>query len=229
MSNVIICNGGYRTGSTLSFNILRLLHKELDIECQSMGANPETVFNMVVNEEDWVCIAKVHHWNPPDTPTIKTVHTKRSPYEVASSMQMLSKANKRPVDWDVAIQSLITAKELTEAMKAKSNALVIGYEKLMKYPFLQICRVVNFLGLEIPVGNMMMKRIIEETKVDNAIDVITDMKGEACPVTQLRKYHIGKYKGEPGLWDLPPEIVERIRDEVEHPNIKFMDDMEGIE
>lgn len=211
MSNVIVCNGGYRTGSTLSFNIVRLLHEQAGIECESIGSNAATVLKMI-DEEELLCIAKVHHWSPPDIPSIKTLHTIRSPYEVSASMVQLSASHGRPVDWDVAIASLITANELTKAMEVKSNALVVDYELLMNRPVESILKIAYFLGIE--VSGWKVKRIEDETSVDKAIDHTMRMEAEACPTTQLRKNHIGKYRGVPGLWDLPTEIVERIRNEV---------------
>lgn len=211
MGKIIVCNGGYRTGSTLSFNIVRLLHEQANIECESIGANAATVLNMI-DEEELLCIAKVHHWSPPDIPSIKTLHTIRCPYEVSASMVQLSASHGRPVDWDKAIEALKTAKELTKAMEAKSNALVIDYESLMNSPVESILKIAYFLDIE--VSGWAVKMIEDETSVNKAIDRIMNMEAEACPTTQLRKNHIGKYKGTPGLWDLPPEIVERIREEV---------------
>lgn len=212
---IIVCNGGNRTGSTLSYNIARVLCELTGIEHSCFGSTPEQTMNLLINPLQPVHVVKMHHWSPPDVQSIKTIHTVRDYREVAASYSMLQEADGNKCDWEKVMSLLHEQRELTKALKHKDNVLFLWYNSLMEALPIQIEMVADFINIKAKPS--IIDRVVKQVDINYAKQRCKDMRGGACYVSQLRKNHIGKFNGQPRMWDtdnLPLWVEQRIDKEI---------------
>jgi len=198
MNQIIVCNGGYRTGSTVVFNIVRSLIKEQDLPFVAEGIANWLAEEYCRKRQKCPRILKIHSWFP-DWECKKNVYflyTYRNLLDVAASNLTISYGG----DWSRVMAYLYLQKAQEELMRKRKDALLISYDDI----FNDLAKVVQSIAhfLELTVESGIRNRIANDWSLESVKKKIVGLKGvEADSVTQFRANHISKITGgKPGGW-----------------------------
>jgi len=221
--HAIICNGGYRTGSTAAFNIILNIVSESGIlgkDFRSVGANHSQIQSFVDLHPIFLThryVIKTHDYYPEDvSENIKLVYTYRSPLSSAASM-----ANTMP-NWDENKIYSECIKNYTNYLKYKKNdkILVVKYDDITN----NILSVVRSIGqyLKADLSQDTCNKIAKNCSLDRVEQICKSLKTEADPYTQYRKNQISKYKGSDDYYHkiLSKELIEKIQKGMENEDNK---------
>lgn len=207
---VVVCNGGYKTGSTLTFNIMLKVVETTNEPMQSYGHND--VVKILNKPIDKWYVVKSHTFCPDEKMDhLRIVHTYRNPFSVAASCfgMVESKLEK---DRNHVINVLKTQKKMKEYHSKRSDTFISPYEQTYENPHKTIRQIAEFLKIEINENDV--ENIASDLTVDKVFKECQKNE-EADPYTQLRPDNISKYKGDPEAWKqvLSDEFVKRIKNE----------------
>jgi hypothetical protein len=201
---IVICNGGYRTGSTLAYNVLKQLAQYCApnfIDYSLMSVTKSIVETIATHpKKKKLGVMKTHSWAPTEFEPahVKTIYTTRNPYDVAGSLYFL--ADRKVEDFTV-FNEVCRQKHLNLYMsRLQQNVLTIDYERYYRQEKNLIRAIANFLQLaptEIQVDAIYDQICLEKMKkLGDSISA-----GSLDQATQLRTRHINKTKGAPGGWE----------------------------
>ena len=191
MSNVILHSGGYRTGSTVCFNIVRLLYKLKDIKHDSRQYALDELRPRSKHARDVMFNIKIHHHMPKEP--WKVICTYRNPYDVAASLyaRHLStneNATKHNFGCANVIESMHAQTQHLRKMLDHKNSLLIAYPDILDMRT-AISKIAEYLNIDYSYG--IRQAILEELNIDKVFnDMGKEDAKEADPVTQFRKHHV---------------------------------------
>jgi hypothetical protein len=196
MTRLILINGGHRTGSTLTYNIVRemCLLNHLRVNVIQTSNTKRRDF------EDYdVEISKCHNYVPRiRKANVDAIFNFRNPHDsVASWVMYLKAGGLNPkllsdglIDIDKIIESVRQDQKAVKRAR-ESYSLLIGYYSLFTDMDGCIQNISAHLG--IPADARIKREIsrrLERYTVNQEL--------EADPVTQLRKHHVSVNGGRPG-------------------------------
>ncbi len=215
MSKFIICNGGYRTGSTRLYNIVRHLYEIKNVDYIAHGGD-ERMLNLFKNKPVApVYVIKAHYLCPDPYPELRMINIRRDYRGVAASIFLLmqntygTESIDRPTADDIFVK-LDAQQKITAQCDERTDAIVVRYRTLMEKPLNLIKRVGNFLNIE--TTNYQRQIINIRSNIYTNKSIVENLKTEADGRTELRQNHISKYEGDPDAWQkvLPPEFAQEI-------------------
>ena len=212
MNKLIVVSGGFRTGSTVVFNLCRELMLKKNPACESGGV-PLLIAMERVLETDYVL--KAHNVHTPFTEKILHVHTVRDPLEVAVSLKLLrERLQKAPFPtsgWFSIIQKVRDAMECTSILKRRGGVAFIEYEAILSSLIGVATSIARFLDVDL--GPRGIAKIVRKYTLQEVTEYC-DKIDEVCEVTQYRQVHIGPYQGrtnEKVREHLPQRIADELR------------------
>ncbi len=129
---IIVCNGGYRTGSTLVYGICIEMAKQTGLEVVTGVKDHQLILDCLLSEEketNIIHVFKSHNWLPPIASTALTIYTRRHYLDVYASFEKFKKHNK--IDFDV-IDNLIEENRRRKFM-INRKALTLDYEDFYEH------------------------------------------------------------------------------------------------
>lgn len=219
---IVVINGQPRSGSTLAFNIVRLIALAKGRLRQSSGTNPPALDRWIANEAvagKQIDLFKCHYWVPRSTGIgLSLIYTYRNPLDViASSVRVPDKRHVFEASgYDPFIAGLHYDYSHYCAMQMLASAdynqwlLQIRYFEMHADPLNTVGRIAKHLGIRLSEG--AAASIVDELAVDRMKNLADNV--DVDEATQIRRGHISETMGVPGAWrTLPAEIVRRIREE----------------
>jgi len=218
---IVVINGGYRTGSTVAFNLVRELFDSLGVEYVSaLRDRPAAVDNelaMYAREPYWA-VLKCHVWVPMATwgmPGIHVLHTHRPPLDVAASMGRFDK-HRNGVMTEVVRQAVLRRYHERAHTQRIHAPLLISYDYYYRKPVDRVWLIAEHLGLD--VSGDTIERITASTGVGAAEKLSAGLDhGAQDRRTLIQGDHIGPDRGEPGHGErrLGPERSKAILQAIE--------------
>lgn len=212
---IVVASGGYRTGSTVVFNIARLLMKHKNSHCESGGVSIADIITMQEFRSDYV--AKCHNSIGP-AGGIKYLHTIRDPFQAILSMKRYydKHPNGVAVDefWKRALSRIYHAREVTDTAlnSRRDDVAYIPYPFLLSHRCDAIKRIAEFLDID--YDDQLIARICDLTSIDRTESIskkLVDDDLSACHITQYRQDHVSEAKGKDVNWirgiDIPFSIA----------------------
>lgn len=208
---LVVCNGGHRTGSTLAYNIVRLIFETKGIGHALGGFEvDQALIERHANQGDWR-VVKTHLWVPETSwDNVRILCTYRNPLDVAASLVR----KPPPVNEDRVYELLTKQREVIKALQHRTDTLFLRYEEMYREMQCWIREIARFVGVETTADEMA--RIRESLSIDQVIRFCNSLEADAADeTTQWRRGHVSPTRGEPGAWKtvLSPECVEKIRRE----------------
>lgn len=222
---IIICNGGYRTGSTLTFNICI---KTAELNCEkvlSMGMNKEPLIEFIKNHDlkeywvikshDFICLEEYN-------PNIKIVHSCRHPLQAAASNLLLDKENKI-YNEKILIDRIVSQKDFLLKLKNRKDTLILNYKLLVNNLPKAIKKTTAFL--DFPVVKQNIENIANDLSRENVKKFCDNLEIDADSRTQFRKNHIKNFNYNINYWKdiLPENLITMIASEVGLDYINYFD------
>jgi len=211
MNRVIVCNGGYRTGSTVIFNIIRSLVDRQDIGYTSEGTSNWLAEEYCRKENDCLKILKIHRWVPDweGRENVQFIYTFRNLLDVAASNLTVSFGG----EWSNVMAGLYMQKTQEEAMRERMDTLMISYDDIYSDLKKVVQSIARFLNFDITVEQG--EKISGEWSLEEVKKQIKGLRGlEANSLTQFRANHVSsKTEGRPGGWEdiLTKEQAKQVR------------------
>lgn len=186
----VIVNGGYRTGSTLAFNIVQELLTRNEIPFFSGGHS--TADSIVPVKKKWN-IAKIHnHIQTERVPDLECIYTYRHPCDVVASWLSYGTSLEK------AIKKAKTDMEVHPKI-LESYCLKIQYDSMYENVEVWIRNIADHLGLR---RNAQMVFCIANKLSPFNVKKFTDTLDTVDEKTELRKNHISVNLGKPNSFDL---------------------------
>jgi hypothetical protein len=224
---IIVCNGGYRTGSTLTFNLCVKIAEAGNNKVLVNGLNNDLLHEKINNykpNEYWVI--KSHDFSPVEYyPFLKVVHSYRHPYQVAASniIRHREKGNDTLTreDNNHVINIIKKQKENTLKIIERKDCLLLSYDNLVTKLEDVIRKTAIFLNINLDKNQII--NIKNELSIKNIKKYCSKLTVKADPLTQLRKNHIGMFEDNLDYWKsvVPSNMIERINREVNIDYINF--------
>ena len=227
---LVICNGMYRSGSTLQYNICRSLVEKLDIGKGEGFFEGNQLFNSQYQFLEWskdplFHVIKIHDFYPKAVEmslngSVKICYIYRDIRDVAASLKNKDKVNARAL-----ITTLDAAIETYHKIKHVPNVLIQKYENVVIDIAQAIKQLVVFLGLK--ASEDEIEWVSKECSVENAKKVMSSLVASARDTqphtslqylydskTLLHHNHISNNSGARGVWrvDLEQEEINLITD-----------------
>lgn len=170
---LVFCNGMPRSASTWSFNVCRLLFRELrprDSLCARYHENVAEVVDPLLNAYDHV-VLKCHTLDERGRSLCRTqqahsIYTHRDPHDaICSAMAMFGHS------FESALDSIQRSLELCEFLRSTGQVCIVAYDTIRAAPHAAILSVARFLGLQPDAESLA--RIVEGTSV-SALKAIAD-------------------------------------------------------
>ncbi len=156
---IVVCNGGYRTGSTLVYSIcIALLDKAADDYIYGVYGHEE----ILTLSDDCNHILKSHNWLPPKDSSIKTIYTRRHHLDVYASFVKMKKIGQA-IDIDV-IANLVEEQRRREHM-LRRDCLTLDYEDIFDNIEFTVRKIADFLGVDL--SPMSIERVAVEFTREN--------------------------------------------------------------
>ena len=216
----IVCNGGYRTGSTLVYNLAAAV-VGLKESVTMSGVHSSVVQTYGALQTEGTEVIKNHVWQPTGSEPlgVKVLYTYRDLRDLAVSFLYLAE-KKVPEDHiliEARRQHLITGymKYLQTTVwydrTPVKKIMLVNYERYYGDIKKLLMDLGSFLG--VGVSDEQSLKIANEweiPKIQNKANKIAKDTHEIG--TQLRHGHISDHKGEPGCWVklLPPKLLTKI-------------------
>lgn len=208
----IICNGGYRTGSTLVYNLAAEILGP--VKMSGPHSSMDQTFEAIRTKETEVI--KTHIWQPTGSEPkhVKVLYTYRDLRDMAVSFLYLAerKIPEEHILIESRRQNMISKymKYLQSAQWA-NDALLIRYENYYGDNPRLVRDIAKFLEIDLD------DKKVEEIAVKWCISKIREksLKIEKMSFdtkTQLRHGHVTAHAGKPGSWAsyLPSELLNKI-------------------
>lgn len=199
---LVIVNGGYRTGSTLVYNIVRrtLAHRGID-HAHGLADHPaqtDSALRKHAMDPHWR-VQKTHVWRPllgADLAGARILYTHRQPADVAASLLRHDRTWSETVT-EVQRQALLTSYMHDPETVRLARPLIIAYERFWDVPGALVDRVASYLGLTLSVEKR--EAVAEETGREQVRGVQRVLgPGEQDENTLVQPGHIGPADGRPG-------------------------------
>lgn len=204
---VIVCNGGKRTGSTLSYMIALKLLERAKIPFEARGSSPDEIDSLIKSPLRWFVI-KCHTWLPKNNlDHVPVIHTVRDPLQVAASLLHVNPQ----VPLETVLETLRQNRIRQSMMRRKG--LIISYSDLYHNLPLAIARI--SVLIKIKPSDLICGKIANQLGISKIATKCEAMK-QADSYTQLRPNHLSPHLGNPEGWRavLSEEWIERITDEM---------------
>jgi hypothetical protein len=218
---IVICNGGYRTGSTTVYNICKLLIEKSNKALKS-SLYPESYMKELVESEPAIWHnCKIHNWIPDIiTPYVKIIHSYRNPFDSAASWYSRYQCGERhglfttgnQFDIEKIISFNLKQVESIKLNKKIKSSLLIPYNEI-----LCLEKVVSKISkyLELDTDDKTIDEISNKLDINKIKAFSHEMKEDHDSKTQFRKWHVSKHtSGNPeGYKNMPEEMTSRLIEE----------------
>ena len=221
---LVICNGMYRSGSTLQYNICRSLVEKLDIGKGEGFFEGNQLFNSQDQFLEWskdplFHVIKIHNFSPKAVEmslngSVKICYIYRDIRDVAASLK-----NKDKVNDQALITTLDAAIETYHKIKHVPNVLIQKYETVVIDIHQAIKQLVVFLGLK--ASEDEIEWVKKECSVENVKKVMSSLVAsdqDTQPHTSLQYLydsktllhhnHISNNSGFSSVWRVDLEQAE---------------------
>jgi len=220
--NTIICNGGYRSGSTLVFNICREILEYQGNDFSSYGKSAKAIDKRLISAPKQQSVIKCHLYTHEPQEGLGFVYSHRDYRGVAASMRMLmmrewegrAEHGLTDEDWAYVMDILYKADEVYKHTKGRSDVFIFDYDTALNGGIMDWVKSISeFMGCHVPWGEC--QSIAQRVGVKRAMEItewLTALRMPADSRTELRRNHIGEFEGKPRAWEevLPTWISEYI-------------------
>lgn len=232
---IIVCNGGYRTGSTLSYNLCVKVAELSGKKVFVKGANNDSIKDFIKNhnqKEFWVI--KSHDFMPDEVnPFVKIVHSYRHPYQSMASRIYRTKfksINLPDRSIKVYMNDIKEQKNNLLKLSKRPDCLILNYDLMVVKMEIAIRKIAAHFGFPNLNKRKSVKENIIKIKKELSIENVKNFSSKieengADQRTQFRKDHIGKYEDRIDYWKevLHPELIDQITQELGLDYIKSFD------
>ena len=135
----IVCNGGYKTGSTFVYSVVLEIFRVAKITYLNAVVDGSEIIDL---NDRFHWIIKSHNWIPPTDGDIKTIYTRRDYLDVYASFEKIEKYEKRDID---IIDNLILEKSRRREMLDRPS-LTIDYEDLFDNELWVVKQINSYLN-----------------------------------------------------------------------------------
>lgn len=219
----LVVNGGYRTGSTVAYNVVRELLDRIGLRHDSrLLGHPHKVEDRLDEYErgpGWR-VYKSHVWVPSGArhvPGLRVIHTTRNPYDMAGSAL---RHTDRWLDVVCEVQRQATLAQYHRRAALlqvlRPPPLVLEYETYYRRPLERIRDIASHLGLDVP--DQVIQDVHTATCIERAMDLQDGLSpGEQDDATLIQARHVGDERGRPGSGrrQLTDEQVQSVHDAIE--------------
>ena len=213
----VIVSGGYRTGTTAVFNIVRRIFETVKgagkVKLVGLSGKEceDYVWNVVSNDVDFdaVHIVKNHDVFFPTLPhNTKLIYCYRNPVDVVcSGIRMWAEEEKHRTEGNFPLFEQLRQLAENEYRKIEyykrmdvdeeeGRVLVLDYDYWYWKEMERVRYIARFVGVELTLEEEEM--VVRDTSVRSTKQYTDGMKGEMDGMTQLRRHHIGEHLGRPG-------------------------------
>jgi hypothetical protein len=230
---IIVCNGGYRTGSTLSYNLCVKVAELSGKEVFVKGASDASLKDFIKNhnqKEFWVI--KSHDFMPDEVhPFVKIVHSYRHPYQSMASRIYRTKVKSIDTparNIEIYMNDIKKQKDNFLKLSKRPDCLILTYDLMVGKMEIAIKKIAAHFGFpnlnKIKSVKENIIKIKKELSVENIKNFCSTIEN-ADQRTQLRKNHIGKYEDRTDYWKevLHQELIEQIIQELGLDYINSLD------
>lgn len=200
---IVVVNGGYRTGSTLAYNIAGCIEEKSETGVRVIVRDKEYIDNLILTNNDTLNTVIKSHNNMPTMELLKKskfIHTYRKDIrDCAASYKLI-----RPdVTFDYILKIMenqIKNQYYMQIFVNHPNVLILEYSEFVNNINFLVNKINVFLGNKlsdlqlIEIENMWsinsVKLKIKTIPHDDGYD----------PISQLRPHHISTFNGENGYW-----------------------------
>ena len=212
-AKTIIVNGGSRTGSTLTYNIIRYLLIFNNKAFQTENHLDRKLFS---RKEGMWRLSKIHRWLPKENRSDSRIITNyRRPHDVVASWIAYVKAGGiKPQYLDgesILIKEIIKDVEVDMDFLSKakdSYCLLVEYDSLynnIEHWVNQLCKHLGF-----SIDKYQMNMILKDLNPETVKEKVDNLYRHVEPVTEYRRHHISDRKGKPGSFNF---IEQEFKDE----------------
>lgn len=219
---IIVANGQPRSGSTLVYNITRLIALSKGRLGTTAGMNPPQVNQWIKDRREGKAadfdVIKCHYYIPHHGRLVdmRLLYTYRNPLDALASSTRVKGAVFEKMGYDLFIGGLHYDYSHYCAMAHVDTVgrLMIKYEDLQADVRRFIIHIADRMGIRLTTAGV--HSIADELAVDRMKKLADSV--EVDSTTQIRRGHIGPKLGAPNGWreQLPPWIIERVRTEFRH-------------
>lgn len=200
----VVVTGGYRTGSTVAFNVARLVAEAAGAEDYPHGLRGHDVGPFYEDlarhrADPFWAVWKTHVWLPVDsvrTPGLRLIHTERDPVDVAASLL------QRGYPWEKIVaevqrQAFLRMYVRHPSFRQAHHVEILSYEDTFENPGGRVRWIAAALGVDLT--DEQVSRMVVETSRDRVREIQRCLQpGEQDPETLVQHRHISHTRGEPG-------------------------------
>jgi Sulfotransferase domain len=197
---IVLCNGMPRSASTWSFNVCRLLLKDLRPDATLYGRYHENlaeVIDPLCGSYDHV-VLKCHTLDQRGrelcrSGVARAIYTHRDPFDAIHSAMVMFRHT-----FDDALESIRRSLELYEFHRSTGEAHIVSYDAIVRKPQKAIADVAAYLDLD--AAPEVIGRVAVETSVEAMKEIARQVGGERRgirtprsiydPETQVHRDHI---------------------------------------
>lgn len=217
MNKIIVCNGGYRTGSTWLYNVVIKLVKGSGVagtSIETVGIDQEGGESLIQIRPDLLrawWLLKCHVFTPKKTfDHVRHIRTYRNPWAVLAS-HLYIKGLKTLTDEQIEVfcETMSASILRDKQHKDREDSLMINYERLFLLPREIINEVDKFIGSN--ATGHLKDSIHRELSIGEVDDLTRKLK-KADYQTQWRPNHISPQRGAIDGWMnvLDKELMARV-------------------
>lgn len=194
---MVIINGGYRTGSTLAYNLAGRLAELSGIGIRKGGIDGAAL-DKILNQEEG-SVYKTHNWKPVGEipPSISVIYTHRDMKDCIASVLTIRPDYPQELIKPLVENQCALTSYMLRNYKGHERVLVIAYEQFHADAVHFAAEIASFLKLNLPdaiISSVGHEWSVPEVK--RRAESIISME----PKTELRKGHVSKFNGENGYW-----------------------------
>lgn len=174
---IAICSGMARSGSTWSFNVMKILLQGAGLKVLSGFVGEHNVVDEYIKENasnEHALLLKSHHPGPGTMALIqkglaKSVRTYRDPRDCLASRIRFQK-----ISFDEAMTQVLSERAIHEQLASSNTTLFIRYEDMMNDTKTYISRIAEYFGARLSQEHIDL--IDKETNMESSKKKISDLQ-----------------------------------------------------
>jgi hypothetical protein len=196
----VVCNGGYRTGSTVAYNIVReilaLRGMPYTGGLRSEPGEVDAAADAFPEGRDWV-VLKSHVWAPSTAvPWMRVIYTTRDYFDVAASL-VRHRESWDAVEADLQWQVEMDVRHRNPLFVELYRPLILAYDYYWHRPGERVDMIGRHIGVKLSRSEVI--HVLNRTSVDRAVAVQETLVDQGQdPDTLIQAGHVGAHRGQPG-------------------------------
>lgn len=198
---IVVVNGGYRTGSTVVYNIIGCLVEKAGIGRRAGLKDKSEVNRLIQASPEATVVAKSHTWYPKESVPghVRVVYTYRQDIRDCVASVLLIK----PWTSAKALENLVmTQCALTKHMSSfegDAKVLSLEYSGFYRNNDDLAKRLAAFLQLDLTEADVLT--VASQWTIEEVLTKMRTMEGEMHSPSELRKNHVSAFQGRNGYWE----------------------------